>query len=67
MESREGPSPTSDFKPLKNNDYNTNQWLHCAGFQTKYDLRINGANVFIEYDDQIIKDFCDVMLMEKVI
>ena len=36
-------------------------------FQTKYDLRVNGANVFIECGDVIIEDFRDVMLMDKVI
>ena len=36
-------------------------------FQKNNDLRIGGANVFIECGDPIIEDFRDVMLINKVI
>ena len=35
-------------------------------FQEKYDLRVNAANVFVEYTNTIVKDIRDVMLMDKV-
>lgn len=39
-------------------------------FQEKNDLKKNGSNVFIEYDDASenkLRDFTDVMLLDKVI
>ena len=36
-------------------------------FQMKHDLRINGANVFIQCTNPIVDDCRDVMLMDKVV
>ena len=35
-------------------------------FQVKHDLRVNSANFFVECTNTIVKDFRDVMLMDKV-
>ena len=35
-------------------------------FQQRNDLRLKGANVFIEYGDPVMKDIRDVILKHKV-
>lgn len=35
-------------------------------FQRRNDLRLKGANVFIEYGDQVVNDIRDVILKHKV-
>ena len=62
------PEKTPFHRVISNHFMTTTVTKECTvqDIRTKYDLRVNAPNVYIECTNPITEDFRDIMLLDKV-